>query len=114
MPSAHQYTSRERDRSRRFHASCSSAHCAFSRLTTLADSPRAASPSKTRSDSPLSPVERPFRYSQGRAADPRFDFRIYGGTMVALNVMPDPERLRTLGPVPAIGPAPVSTSRSGK
>ncbi|KXW56986.1 hypothetical protein FEMY_24960 [Ferrovum myxofaciens] len=62
----------------------------------------------------MSPVEIPFRYNQGSADDTRGDFRIYGGTMFELNLIPDPERSRTLGTLTAIGPAAVSTSRSGK
>jgi hypothetical protein len=56
----------------------------------------------------MSPVEIPFRYSQGNAADTRGDFRMYGGTMFELNLIPDPERSRTLGTLTWIGPSPVS------
>lgn len=90
------------------------AHCAFSRLTTLADKPLASSPSSTLNASPMSPVDIPFRYSQGSAALTRGDFLTYGGTIVELNFTPDPDRSRTFGTFTASGPAAVNTSRSGK
>jgi hypothetical protein len=62
----------------------------------------------------MSPVEMPFRYSQGSAALTRGDFFTYGGTIVELNFTPDPDQSRTFGTFTAIGPAAVNTSRSGK
>ena len=72
------------------------------------------SPTSTDSASLMSPVEMPFRYSHGSAADTRGDFLTYGGTIAELNFTPVPERSRTFGTLSITGPAAVSTSRSGR
>src|ERR1700744_959052 len=114
MPSGHQETQRHPDRSRLFHCSNSSAQAAFRRLTTLADSPLACSPSSSDSASPMSPVDTPRRYSHGSDDDTRGDLRTQGGTIDELNLTPVPERSRTFGTWTGTGPTAVTISRSGR
>jgi len=62
----------------------------------------------------MSPVEMPRKYSQGKAASTRLALRTYGGTSDELNLIPPPERSRTLGILTVTLPTPVTISRSGK
>ena len=64
--------------SRQFRYSC--AQVCFSRDTVLADKPFAFGPTKTSKAAPISPVDIPFKYSQGSAASNVWVLRTYGGT----------------------------------
>ena len=59
------------------------------------DRPLAPSPSSASSAGCISPVEIPFRYSQGMNSSTFFVRFKYGGTSLLLNLMPPPERSRT-------------------
>ena len=61
----------------------------------------------------MSPVEMPFRYSHGSAADTRCERRTYGGTSAELNLTPPPARSRTFGTYTATLPTVVRISRPG-
>lgn len=55
----------------------------------------------------MSPVEIPFKYSHGKAADMRGERRTNGGTRTELNFTPAPERSRTFGTLTSTLPTDV-------
>ena len=79
-----------------------------------ADSPVAPSPSSASSAGCISPVEIPFRYSQGMNSSTFFVRFKYGGTCLLLNLMPPSERSRTFGTLTGTSPSPVWILRSGR